>query len=118
MGIKPPIQHNIQRNPDAMSVKRSWRTNDNGSPLLLTAADILKTQNLLKLEMPNMASSLPTNALQLKLTPFSVSSHIQYLWQASSLCSLVDNTLILGSSEMIYSRVLLYDGVMFSNIWL
>ena len=28
MGIKPPIQHHIQRNPDAMSVKGSWRTND------------------------------------------------------------------------------------------
>jgi hypothetical protein len=31
MGIKPPIQHNIKRNPDAMSVKGSWRTNDKGT---------------------------------------------------------------------------------------
>jgi hypothetical protein len=30
--------------------------------LLLTAAAILKSQNLPKLEMPKMASSLPTNA--------------------------------------------------------
>jgi hypothetical protein len=28
MGIKPPIQHHIQRNPDAMSAKGSCRTND------------------------------------------------------------------------------------------
>jgi len=27
MEIRPPIQHHIQRNPDAMSVKGSWRTN-------------------------------------------------------------------------------------------
>jgi len=38
MGIKPPIQHHIQRNPDAMSVKGSWRMINAGKRTAATKA--------------------------------------------------------------------------------
>jgi len=69
MGIKPSIQHHIQRNPDAMSVKGSWRTNDKCRKNNSCYSSIKQETTKMKMLRFGLRQTKITNTLKVILTP-------------------------------------------------